>query len=247
MRGRRLLRGERDALRRAVVDVDGVDRDQPEEQHRLGRHEELQEAHEAPPRLRGQVGRHAVVDLDQDRRLARAHPGAQPETRLPVASDRPAGQALAVTVVPRRSVGALVAAVALAIAFSLLAALVAAGPAAAAGDGPIVRAPAAILVEPATGDVVFQRNAHDERPVASTTKLMTALLTLEREKLSTTVTTIRYRAAPAESVIGLRAGERMKVADLMRGLLLASANDAAATLAVRVGGTRERFVRLMNE
>ncbi len=76
---------------------------------------------------------------------------------------------------------------------------------------------------------------------------MTALLTLEREKLSTTVTTIRYRAAPAESVIGLRAGERMTVADLMRGLLLASANDAAATLAVRVGGTRERFVRLMND
>jgi len=109
-----------------------------------------------------------------------------------------------------------------------------------------VRAPAAILVEPATGDVVYQRKASDERPVASTTKLMTALLTLERMKLSTTVTAIRYRAAPAESIIGLRAGERLTVADLMRGLLLASANDAAATLAVRVGGTRERFVRLMN-
>ena len=147
------------------------------------------------------------------------------------------------TVARRRLVGALVAAIALAVACSLLATR----PAAAAGDGPIVRAPAAILVEPATGDVVFQRNADDERPVASTTKLMTALLTLEHEKLSTTVDTIRYRAAPAESVIGLRAGERMTVADLMRGLLLASANDAAATLAVRVGGTRERFVRLMND
>ena len=147
------------------------------------------------------------------------------------------------TAAPRRPAGALAAAIGLAIACSLLATR----PAAAAGDGPIVRAPAAILVEPATGDVVFQRNAHDERPVASTTKLMTALLTLEREKLSTTVTTIRYRAAPAESVIGLRAGERMTVADLMRGLLLASANDAAATLAVRVGGTRERFVALMND
>jgi serine-type D-Ala-D-Ala carboxypeptidase (penicillin-binding protein 5/6) len=148
-----------------------------------------------------------------------------------------------VTAAPRRAVGALVAATVLVVALALLAAR----PALAAGDGPIVRAPEAILVEPATGDVVFQRNAHDERPVASTTKLMTALLTLERERLSTTFTTIRYRAAPAESVIGLRAGERMTVADLMRGLLLASANDAAATLAVRVGGTRERFVRLMNE
>jgi serine-type D-Ala-D-Ala carboxypeptidase (penicillin-binding protein 5/6) len=147
-----------------------------------------------------------------------------------------------VTVAPRRTIGALAAAITLAIAFWLLAVR----PAVAAGDGPVVRAPAAILVEPATGDVVFQRNAHDERPIASTTKLMTALLTLEREKLSQTFTTIRYRAAPAESVIGLRAGERMTVADLLRGLLLASANDAAATLAARVGGTREHFVDLMN-
>jgi D-alanyl-D-alanine carboxypeptidase (penicillin-binding protein 5/6) len=148
-----------------------------------------------------------------------------------------------VTAAPRRAVGALVAAIALVLALALLAAC----PALAAGEGPAVRAPAAILVEPATGDVVFQRNAHDERPVASTTKLMTALLTLERERLSTTLTTTRYRAAPAESVIGLRAGERMTVADLVRGLLLASANDVAATLAARVGGTRQRFVRLMNE
>ena len=63
-----------------------------------------------------------------------------------------------------------------------------------------------------------------------------------REALDDVSRTIRYRAAPAESVIGLRGGERMTVADLMRGLLLASANDAAATLAVRVGGTRARFV-----
>ena len=112
---------------------------------------------------------------------------------------RPAsGSSFPVTSAPRRASGALVlAVVALAIA---AAALVAAPPArAAAADGPVVRAPAAILVEPATGDVVYGRNADDERPVASTTKLMTALLTLEREKLSTTFTTIRYSAAPAES------------------------------------------------
>src|SRR4029077_14441342 len=50
-----------------------------------------------------------------------------------------------------------------------------------------------------------------------------------------------------ESVIGLRAGERMKVSDLVRGLLVASANDAAATLAVDVAGSRKKFVKLMNE
>jgi D-alanyl-D-alanine carboxypeptidase (penicillin-binding protein 5/6) len=116
----------------------------------------------------------------------------------------------------------------------------------AAAAPPAVRAPAAILVEPATGDVVFQRQAARPRPVASTTKLMTALIALERARLSRVLTTVRYRGAPAESVIGLRAGERMTVADLLRGLLLASANDAAATLAPRVGGSERAFVRLMN-
>jgi serine-type D-Ala-D-Ala carboxypeptidase (penicillin-binding protein 5/6) len=149
-----------------------------------------------------------------------------------------------VTAVARRAASASVSALVL---LAVVLAAAAVRPARArAADAPVVRAPAAILVEPATGDVVFQRNADDERPVASTTKLMTALLTLERAKLSTTLTAIRYRAAPAESVIGLRAGERLTVADLMRGLLLASANDAAATLAARIGGSRERFVRLMN-
>lgn len=129
-----------------------------------------------------------------------------------------------------------------------LAATAALAPAAAAAAAapPQIRAPAAILVEPATGDVVFQRQADRSRPIASTTKLMTALVTLEHEKLSKVLTTVRYRAAPAESVIGLRAGERMTVADLLRGVLLASANDAAATLGQRVGGSKEGFVAMMN-
>jgi serine-type D-Ala-D-Ala carboxypeptidase (penicillin-binding protein 5/6) len=143
-----------------------------------------------------------------------------------------------VTAAVRRAAGALVVALALV--------LVPPARPAAAADPLSVRAPAAILVEPATGDIVFQRDARDERPIASTTKLMTALLTLERARLGDLVTTVRYRAAPAESVIGLRAGERMTVADLVRGLMLASANDAAATLAARIGGSRKRFVRLMN-
>jgi D-alanyl-D-alanine carboxypeptidase (penicillin-binding protein 5/6) len=123
-------------------------------------------------------------------------------------------------------------------------AIVLAAPAHAAA--PAIRAPAAILVEPATGDVVFQRQATKERPVASTTKLMTALITLEHAKLSRVLTTVRYHGAPAESIIGLRAGERMTVADLLRGLLMASANDAAATLAARVGGSQRAFVAMMN-
>ena len=132
------------------------------------------------------------------------------------------------------------------LALSLLLALALARPASAPAASPSVRAPAAILVEPATGDVVFQRQARRERPVASTTKLMTALVTLEHAKLSKVLTTVPYHGLPAESVIGLRGGERMTVADLLRGLLLASANDAAATLAARVGGSNRAFVALMN-
>ena len=111
---------------------------------------------------------------------------------------------------------------------------------------PAIHAPEAILVEPATNDVVVDRDADDERPIASTTKLMTALLTLEHARLSRTMTAVRYHPLPAESVIGLRAGERLTVADLLRGLVLASANDAAATLATRIGGTERRFVSMMN-
>ena len=106
--------------------------------------------------------------------------------------------------------------------------------------------PAYILVEPATGDVVQARRADARRAIASTTKLMTALVAVERLKLDRTIAAIPYRAAPVESVLGQRAGERFTVRDQIRALLLASANDAAATLAVRAAGSRARFVRLMN-
>ncbi len=129
---------------------------------------------------------------------------------------------------------------------ALVAALGASVPSAAAQERPSLRSPSAILVEPATGDIVFERDAGDRRAIASTTKLMTALLTLERASLDDVMTAVRYDAAPIESQLGLRAGERLTVRDLLRGLLLESANDAAATLATRVAGSRRAFVRLMN-
>ncbi len=120
-----------------------------------------------------------------------------------------------------------------------------AGPASAA-DPPDVSAPSAIVVEISTGDVAFERRADARRPIASVTKLMTALLTLEGRRLSDTVTATRYAASAIESQIRLTAGEELTVADMLRGLLLASANDAAAALAADVGGSRPAFVRAMN-
>jgi D-alanyl-D-alanine carboxypeptidase (penicillin-binding protein 5/6) len=76
---------------------------------------------------------------------------------------------------------------------------------------------------------------------------MTALLTLERAKLTDVFTASNYRPAPVESQIGLQPGEKMKVSDLLRGLLVESGNDAAAALAKGVGGSEKGFVRLMNQ
>jgi serine-type D-Ala-D-Ala carboxypeptidase (penicillin-binding protein 5/6) len=111
---------------------------------------------------------------------------------------------------------------------------------------PAIAAPEAILVEPQTQDVVFARHASERRPIASTTKLMTALLTLENTRLTDSFTAAPYAPMPGESLMGLRAGERLTVADLLRGLLIVSANDAANTLAIDVAGSRRRFVTMMN-
>jgi D-alanyl-D-alanine carboxypeptidase (penicillin-binding protein 5/6) len=109
-----------------------------------------------------------------------------------------------------------------------------------------VKAPSAIVIEVTTGTVACARQADKERSIGSTTKLMTALLTLEEAKLSDTFKASSYRPSPIESQIGLQPGERMKVSDLMRGLLLESGNDAAMTLAQGVSGSTKAFVKDMN-
>jgi serine-type D-Ala-D-Ala carboxypeptidase (penicillin-binding protein 5/6) len=117
---------------------------------------------------------------------------------------------------------------------------------ASAATPPSVSAPSALVVEASTANVAYSKASSRRREIASATKLMTALLTLERAEPSTVYRAVRYRALPAESKINLRAGERMTVADLLRGLLIESANDAAATLAERVSGSRPAFVKAMN-
>jgi len=105
----------------------------------------------------------------------------------------------------------------------------------------------AVVVDGRDGDVMFARRAAQRRPMASTTKLMTALLTLERARQRAVFTAADYAAAPVESQIGLRPGERMTVKDLLEALLLESANDAAVTLAEGVAGSTDAFVAAMNE
>lgn len=117
----------------------------------------------------------------------------------------------------------------------------------AADDPPKISARAAIVMEVSTGDVAYARRADERRQIASTTKMMTALVARSDLKLSETLRAAPYAALPVESKIDLRTGEPMRVADLLRALMLASANDAAVTLAVGSAGSRAAFVRQMNE
>jgi D-alanyl-D-alanine carboxypeptidase (penicillin-binding protein 5/6) len=139
-------------------------------------------------------------------------------------------------------------------ALTLAAALLAvAAPAARGQNAPsppppaIPGADAAIVVDARDGTVMFARSADAERSIASTTKLMTALLALEEAEPDDVFTAPEYNANPAESRINLRAGERMTVEDLLEALLLESANDAAVALAENISGSREAFVEAMNE
>lgn len=119
---------------------------------------------------------------------------------------------------------------------------------AADDDAPEIQAPSAIAVELSTGDVVFGRRQDEQRGIASTTKLMTALVVLERERdLTKRYTVPRYAASAGESLANLHAGDRMTVDDLLGGMLLPSGNDAAAALAKDVAGSVSSFVDLMNE
>jgi D-alanyl-D-alanine carboxypeptidase (penicillin-binding protein 5/6) len=119
-------------------------------------------------------------------------------------------------------------------------------PASARVPRPALSHAAAAIVVDSAGRPLLQLHPDRERPIASATKLMTALLVLERLKLNRTCTAPAYNASPVESKINLRRGERMKVDDLLTGLLLESANDAAVTLATCTSGSRERFVSSMN-
>ncbi len=112
---------------------------------------------------------------------------------------------------------------------------------------PSVSAKSAILVEQDTGHILFSKKANYERPMASTTKIMTAILVLERLSLDEVLTVPLEATGVIGSVAGLRWGETFTVRQLLHALLISSGNDAAITLAVATAGSVEAFVRLMNE
>ena len=116
---------------------------------------------------------------------------------------------------------------------------------------PAISGRAALLADLGTGRVLFRKATETPRPIASLTKIMTALIVVERGNLGDIVV-VDPRAVfargdyGATSTLGLRAGERIVVEDLLYALLLGSANDAAEALAIHLDGSVETFVARMN-
>jgi len=110
-----------------------------------------------------------------------------------------------------------------------------------------VSAESAILVDYDSGEVIFAKGAKDRMPVASTVKIMTALVALERKKLMDEFTVSKGATEVGEDTMGLSEGEVLRFGDLMYGLLLPSGNDVAVTIAEGVDGTEDMFVVSMNK
>lgn len=116
--------------------------------------------------------------------------------------------------------------------------------------GPSLDAEAAVLIEPTTGLVLYEKNAHEKHYPASTTKLMTTLLAIENASLNETVTCSYdsvYGIEFDSSRIWVDVGEELLMQDALYAVMLASANDVAYAVAEHVGGTFEGFVQLMND
>ena len=110
-----------------------------------------------------------------------------------------------------------------------------------------VNARAAAILEPSTGEMLYSKNADAPLPMASTTKIMTALVAIEREDLDREIT-VDSRAVGIEgSSAYLRGGERLTLSDLLYALMLQSANDAAAAIAYHFADSIEAFADLMND
>lgn len=116
-----------------------------------------------------------------------------------------------------------------------------------ASGGPNVSARNAVLIEQSTGRILYEKKAHEPRLIASITKIMTAIIAIESGKLDKTVTVSKNAVHTEGSSIYLEKGEKIKLKDLVYGLMLRSGNDAAVAIAEYIGGSTEGFSHLMNE
>lgn len=115
------------------------------------------------------------------------------------------------------------------------------------GESVLISSPSAIVMEVSSGRILFEKNISEKRKIASTTKLMTAMVVLDMCDISKTTVISAKAAGVGGSQVGIKAGEEITVEVLLYGLMLESGNDCAVALAECVGGTVDKFVELMNE
>jgi len=111
---------------------------------------------------------------------------------------------------------------------------------------PAVTAEAAVVMDLDSGQVLYDKQAHERRPPASLTKVMTGYLAVKQADLEQIVTVSAEAAATGESSLNLKAGDQLTFGNLLYGAMLKSANDACVALAEQMAGSEQRFVQNMN-
>ncbi|MCM1565271.1 MAG: D-alanyl-D-alanine carboxypeptidase [Dehalobacter sp.] len=112
---------------------------------------------------------------------------------------------------------------------------------------PYVTAHSAVLLDAETGELLYDRDGNVQRPPASTTKIMTAILALELTEPEEITTVSEKAGNVGESSIYLDKGDKIKIGELLEGALLSSGNDACVALAENTAGSQDEFIRLMNQ
>jgi len=112
---------------------------------------------------------------------------------------------------------------------------------------PKIEAGAAVVMDMKSGRILYNKNAYARKSIASTTKIMTAIIAIENGNLEDKVKVSKRAASIWGSTIKLRAGEELSLRELLYGVMLKSGNDAAIAVAEHIGGTVENFVSMMNE
>ncbi len=112
---------------------------------------------------------------------------------------------------------------------------------------PVINAAAGIVIDMDSGRIMYEKNANSRKAIASTTKIMTAIVALENGNLEDIVTVSKRASSVKGSTINLKEGEKIKLKELMFGMMLNSGNDSAIAVAEHVGGTLENFIYMMNK
>ena len=114
-------------------------------------------------------------------------------------------------------------------------------------SAPTINSRAAIIYDRLSGSVLYGKAENEKRKMASTTKIMTAIIVIENSNLNDIVTISQKAAGTGGSRLGLHVNDKISIRDLLYGLLLCSGNDSAVALAETIGGSVEEFANLMNQ